>query len=67
MGFWVGDKVIEVNGVNVEGEIYNDVVKWIKGNFEEVMMFVIDYIIEVYLKYIKWFIIVDMVNLLIVY
>lgn len=66
-GLRVGDKVIEVNGANVEGETHNDVVKRIKGNPEEVTMLVIDHITEAYLKHTKRPITADMANLATVY
>lgn len=66
-GLRVGDKVVEVNGGNVEKMSHSDVVKRIKMNEKEVTMLVIDHITEAYLKQEGRPITVDMANLMTVY
>lgn len=66
-GLRVGDKVVEVNGANVEKMSHSDVVKRIKMNQSEVSMLVIDHITEAYLKQEGRDITADMANLMTVY
>lgn len=66
-GLRVGDKVVEVNSVNVEKMSHSDVVKKIKMNDKEVSMLVIDHITEAYLKQEGRPITADMCNLMTVY
>ena len=66
-GLRVGDKVVEVNSVNVEKMSHSDVVKKIKMNDKEVSMVVIDHITEAYLKQEGRPITADMCNLMTVY
>lgn len=66
-GLRVGDKVVEVNGINVEKMSHGDVVKRIKMNEKEVSMLVIDHITEAYLKQEGRPITADMANLMTVY
>lgn len=66
-GLRVGDKVVEVNGQNVEKLSHSDVVKKIKMNDKEVSMLVIDHITEAYLKQEGRPITADMANLMTVY
>lgn len=66
-GLRVGDKVIEVNAVNVELMSHGDVVKRIKMNPSEVTMLVIDPVTEAYLKSRNQPITADMADLNSVY
>ena len=66
-GLRVGDKVIEVNGMNIENMSHGDVVKRIKMNVTEVSMLVCDHITEAYLKQEGRPITADMANLMTVY
>ncbi|XP_078366474.1 uncharacterized protein LOC144650624 [Oculina patagonica] len=66
-GLRVGDKVVEVNGLNVEKMSHGDVVKRIKMNEKEVSMLVIDHITDAYLKQEGRPITTDMANLMTVY
>lgn len=66
-GLRVGDKVIEVNGVNVEQFNHSEVVNRIKKNPQQVSMLVIDHITEAYLRQEGRPITADMANLMTVY
>lgn len=66
-GLRVGDKVVEVNGLNVEKMSHGEVVKRIKMNEKEVSMLVIDHITDAYLKQEGRPITTDMANLMTVY
>ena len=66
-GLRVGDKVVEVNGANVEKTSHSDVVKRIKMIEKEVTMLVIDHVTEAYLKQEGRPITADMANLMTVY
>lgn len=66
-GLRVGDKVVEVNGLNMEKMSHSDVVKRIKMNEKEVTMLVIDSHTEAYLKQEGRPITVDMANLMTVH
>lgn len=66
-GLRVGDKVIEVNGMNIENMSHGDVVKRIKMNSNEVTLLVCDHITEAYLKQEGRPITADMANLMTVY
>ena len=66
-GLRVGDKVVEVNGTNVEKVSHGDVVKRIKMNPNEVCMLVIDHITDAYLKQEGRPITADMANIMTVY
>lgn len=66
-GLRVGDKVVEVNGLNVEKVSHGDVVKRIKMNPNEVSMLVVDHITQAYLKQEGRPITADMANLMTVY
>lgn len=66
-GLRVGDKVIEVNGMNIENMSHGDVVKRIKMNSHEVTMLVCDHITEAYLKQEGRPVTADMANLMTVY
>lgn len=66
-GLRVGDRVIEVNAVNVELMSHGDVVKRIKVNPSEVTMLVIDAVTEAYLKSRNQPITADMADLNSVY
>ena len=66
-GLRVGDKVIEVNGENVEQISHSDVVKRIKTNEKEVSMLVIDQTTAAYLKQEGRPVTADMANIMTVY
>jgi len=52
-GMLVGDRVVEVNGVNVEAMSHSEVVEQIRGNSNKTKLLVVDKVTENYLKKIN--------------
>ena len=63
-GLCVGDRIIEVNGINVENCSHSEVVGHIKTNPEKTKLLVIDQITDKYLAAIGRPVTADMVNLI---